>query len=583
MEIDPLIELAHALHSRPGVYALLLGSGISRSAGIPTGYEVTLELIRRLATLEGIEAPADSGRWFQERYNEAPSYSAILERLAPLPAERQGQLRTFFEPTETERAEGRKVPTPAHRSIARLAAHGLVRAIVTTNFDRLLEQALQDEGVAPVIVHNADSATGAPPLVHNRCTLVKVHGDYLDTRIKNTTAELGAYEPALDALLDRVLDEYGLVVCGWSGDWDEALRRALERSPARRYSTYWCSRGEPGESAARLIAQRGARVVRIEDADHFFDALTAKTIALDELDRPHPRTVALAEAELKRYLTRPEDRIRLNDLVLDAADTTTTACALIHSNLNEPVNGVTLAARLRRYDVAVDLLLNLLRTGVYFGGAEHAHMWVRALPQLSALPLGGGYDVWINVRRYPTLLALYACGLAAVAAGGYGTLAKILADTTVRDENVDRVKALLDVAVPERVVRVDHAKLMPGLELQHTPVQDHLFEVMAPLFHRIASGAAFDELFDRWEYLYCLILATGMIVRNEERRWIPVGRYGWARKGDNWVGTLIRQEINAKGSVWPPYAAGLFGSAPIATLLEACGWVEKQVAARHWS
>ncbi len=38
--IEPIVSLAFSLHANKGVYALLLGSGVSRSAGIPTGWEV---------------------------------------------------------------------------------------------------------------------------------------------------------------------------------------------------------------------------------------------------------------------------------------------------------------------------------------------------------------------------------------------------------------------------------------------------------------------------------------------------------------------------------------------------------------
>ncbi len=34
--IDPVLSLAVSMHAQKGVYALLLGSGISRSAGVPT-------------------------------------------------------------------------------------------------------------------------------------------------------------------------------------------------------------------------------------------------------------------------------------------------------------------------------------------------------------------------------------------------------------------------------------------------------------------------------------------------------------------------------------------------------------------
>jgi hypothetical protein len=51
--IDPLVSLAFSLHTNRGAYALLLGSGVSRAAGIPTGWEVVLDLTERVAQLEG--------------------------------------------------------------------------------------------------------------------------------------------------------------------------------------------------------------------------------------------------------------------------------------------------------------------------------------------------------------------------------------------------------------------------------------------------------------------------------------------------------------------------------------------------
>src|ERR1022692_4844100 len=59
-----------------------------------------------------------------------------------LPPKRMQLLRGYFEPSEQEREEGRKLPTAAHRAIAQLIAKGYVQVVVTTNFDQLLEQAL---------------------------------------------------------------------------------------------------------------------------------------------------------------------------------------------------------------------------------------------------------------------------------------------------------------------------------------------------------------------------------------------------------------------------------------------------------
>ena len=53
--IDPILSLAFSIQSNRGVYALLLGSGVSRAAEIPTGWEITLDLVRKLARSCGEE------------------------------------------------------------------------------------------------------------------------------------------------------------------------------------------------------------------------------------------------------------------------------------------------------------------------------------------------------------------------------------------------------------------------------------------------------------------------------------------------------------------------------------------------
>jgi hypothetical protein len=201
--IDPLVSLAFSVHSSPGVYAWLLGSGISRSAGIPTGYEVTLDLVRKVARLDGADPEPDPLVWYQRAHGTQPNYSGLLAPLAPTQSERNALLRGYFEPTEQEAAEGIKTPKAAHRAIAELMAAGYVRVAITTNFDRLLEKAAEAAGITPALISTADSANGALPLTHSKATIIKVNGDYLDTRIRNTSEELSEYEPQIAALLDR--------------------------------------------------------------------------------------------------------------------------------------------------------------------------------------------------------------------------------------------------------------------------------------------------------------------------------------------------------------------------------------------
>lgn len=80
-------------------------------------------------------------------------------------------MRAYFEPTEDEREQGLKLPTVAHRAIASLVARGYVRVILTTNFDRLLELALEAEGVVPTVIATPDAVEGALPAAH-ACSVI---------------------------------------------------------------------------------------------------------------------------------------------------------------------------------------------------------------------------------------------------------------------------------------------------------------------------------------------------------------------------------------------------------------------------
>ena len=274
--IEPTVSLALTLESNPGAYACLLGSGVSATSGIPTGWGIVLDLIERVARSLGEDPGDDPAGWYQARYGEEPDYSKLLDEVARTPTERARLLRSYFEPTEEERRQRLKEPTPAHRALASLAKRGVFRMFVTTNFDRLLEHALEDENITPMVVSSADSLKGASPLTVGDIAIVKVNGDYLDTRIKNTPNELSSYDPAIDALLDRVLAEFGLIVSGWSGQWDTALVDALERCETLCYSTYWTGRRAPKGSAARIMARRKGHFVQIESADGFFTELATR-------------------------------------------------------------------------------------------------------------------------------------------------------------------------------------------------------------------------------------------------------------------------------------------------------------------
>ena len=319
-EIGPLVSVAFAVHSNKGAYALLLGSGLSRSAEIPTGWEIVLDLIRRVAALQREDCDPDPAKWYAKSFGEEPNYSKLLSVLAPTRAERRAILSGYIEPTDEDREQGKKIPTAAHRAIANLVSSEHIKVIVTINFDRLLEQAVQDTSVVPTVIATPDATKGALPISHNVCTILKLHGDYIDTRIRNTSAELSKYPPQFNRLLDRILDEYGLLICGWSAEWDDALRASLERCKTHRFTTYWTHRSDLSGLARTVAESRRAVLVHISSADSLFEELAEKIKSLEEFERPHPLSIQTAVTTLKRYLPTSTDKIRLHDLVLEARE-----------------------------------------------------------------------------------------------------------------------------------------------------------------------------------------------------------------------------------------------------------------------
>ncbi len=579
--IDPLLSLVFSVQSQKGVYALLLGSGVSRSAGIPTGWEIVLDLIRKLARLHGEECEPNPEEWFRKEHNAEPDYSKLLDALAATPAGRQQLLRGYFEPTEDERNQGIKLPTAAHKAIASLVANGHVRIILTTNFDRLVEKALESAGIHATVINTPDAVNGALPLVHAGCTVVKLHGDYLDTRIRNTPTELDNYDEVTKKLLDRILDEYGLIVCGWSGEWDSALRGAITRTPSRRFTTFWADRGNRGEKANQLVGHRKAQLIPIKDADQFFTGLAEGVNALAEANAPHPLSAKVLVATAKRYLADDAHRIRLFDLVTEEVERTRTAIwskdfPLTFSGKPEE----ELPRRVQRFDALTSPLAELFATGCYWGGDQHTSLWSRSLERMASFhKRDGSYNEHLlRLQRYPALFMFYAAGIAAIAGGNYRTLRVLLEQTKASDDVFEKHESFAVGLSTWTVMEQQVGQLLPEMRNRYTPLSDYLFAVLRkPLGQFLSSELAYQEAFDRFEYFSNLTCALF-----SNRNGLPLGAFGWRHRDANRsVFTIVQNEIDTLGTSWPPFQAGLFGGslekfqaahAKIINLIERIGW-----------
>lgn len=531
--IDPLHSLAFSVQANPGVYAVLLGSGVSRSAGIRTGWDITLDLVRKLAQMQDEDCGSDPDLWYRERFGQDPDYSKLLDDLAKTPAERQQLLRTYLEPTEADRADGLKIPTAAHKAIAGLVANGYIRVIITTNFDRLMETALEELGVVPTVLSSTDQVHGAMPLIHTRCCVVKVHGDYLDTRIKNTPAELESYSKDLNNLLDRIFDEFGLIVCGWSAEWDTALRATIERAVSRRFTYFWAVRGEPGKPAKDLIEHRQGQMLSITDADNFFVELARLIDALEQCSKPHPLSTEVAVVSLKRYLVDEKNRIKLSDFIeaeLSPLLNGIIGAERVSIQSTPPTSSSTqLKTNMHAYEAACESLNALGFTGGYWLENWHQTFWFNALSRLAARQVVFHPPILQTLQKYPATLLFYALGIGVLSKDEpdyqfIGDLFKIKINRANQTE-ISAVEFLPPCCYFGYQVFISEQLSESGVK-EILPINRWLQKALNPLFQKyIHTPSSFDDLFLKFEVL------IGLGYLHQERSagrsidWAPEGIY----------------------------------------------------------
>jgi hypothetical protein len=564
--IDPILSLTFSVYSNKGTYALLLGSGVSRSTGIPTGWEITVDLIRKLANVQKEDCEPNPEEWYEKKYKKLPNYSEILRLLTRRSAEQCQLLRPYFEPAEEEKERGLKIPTNGHKAIAKLVASGYIKVIITTNFDRLMEKALEEVGVHPTVISTPDDIEGAIPLIHSSCTIIKVNGDYLDSRIKNTEEELERYDRRITKLLSIILDDFGLIVCGWSAKWDTALKIELKKCKNHRYTTYWTIKDNSDEESKSLIELRKAVEIVIADADSFFVNLEEKISSLDTSNRPHQLSSKVAIITVKKYLVDDKYRIALSDLVSEERE------RVYHEIVNNPMFSCNspcevteLGKKIVGYEGLTEILRNICITGCYWGETHHKKLWMQSFERLINLPSVEGYAQWIKLRKYPALLFLYSAGLSAILAGKYNVLFSLLQETEHVEDNNTRQPAILAMNV-HGIIDKDLLNTFLG-QNYFLPVSERLYNVLHETFREyVPDNRKYDEAFDRLEYYIALIYAdtyqkemTKLYGTKMNGFRFPCGRFAWKlhRYGVR-IDKVIGAEMEKSGGNWEVLQAGFF-------------------------
>lgn len=490
--IDAQMSMAFGLYSSPGAYAMLLGAGVSISSGVPSAWGVQDELILRLARLDGAE-PEDRFAWYRDKYGTDATYDALLEGLAASQTERQALLKGFFEPTDEERAAGDKRPSVAHHAIARLVAAGRVRIILTINFDRLMEQALREQGIEPTVVANPSDIQGLNPLHSIRCLVVHIHGDYLNpTGMINTSEELAGYPQELDNLLDEIFSKHGLVIAGWSATWDTALRAAVSRNPCRFYSDWWIDPNPLSDVAETLRVQRGATLIE-GTANDVLGRLADNTDAIADTRRRDPMTVPVLVANAKRHLAGRQTAMPLHDTLRQELQELRSHPTITATEFQSH-EATEFERRFAALMAGVEPVAALVSTCAYWGSSQTDDWWFEDIARFARRRSGGGSTALLDLRYLPAPVMIYAAGTAALAAHREDLVARVLTQTRTQGHN-DSSQPVLEVRTLGNTTA--------GVGVRR--VYDMLRDIQAgPL--ALGSGV-FDEAWDRFEVLRLAVAA----------------------------------------------------------------------------
>jgi hypothetical protein len=344
----------------------------------------------------------------------------------------------------------------------------------------------------------------------------------------------------MNALLDRIIDEHGLIVCGWSADWDLALRAAITRAPSRRYPVFWAVRGHLSQTAEDLTNHRAGKTIAIDGADPFFEDLERKVSLQADLQRQNPRSIELLVASTKKYLNRPENRIQLDELI--GGEIRHVAKTIQDEDFD--VGGAWSVERfsktIARYESLVEPLARIFGVLGRWGTGDDFTLAIETICRFGYREGGSGLVALLALRTYPGVLLFYAYGIALLKARRYNDLYCLFsAEIKTRNQNQTHIVGHLFLGAWEGMSD-NQWKSFPGLERHQTPLSDHLHDIFQNWTdHYVFVPDEFTRLFEEFELLAALAftsLSADLKTLQDAAKgdgsgrnfvWAPVGRVAW--------------------------------------------------------
>ncbi|MFN8288589.1 MAG: tetratricopeptide repeat protein [Chitinophagales bacterium] len=228
--------------------AVLIGSGCSASAGIPTSDGI----------VQDIENDPGLKRFIEKcDVKDLPNYMR--------------KLSLHDRKLLMERYINRSKLNLAHIFLASLVRNGFVDCVLTTNFDNLALKALTTLNQFPA-VYDLAATSGYLSGSLTFPAIIYLHGQHTGWRLMLTDPQMQSLKEAITKALTKILEKHTLIIVGYSGK--DPVLDALASIPEFGHKAYWVNYKERlEEHVEKALFNDFSETVEVlfnYDADKFF-------------------------------------------------------------------------------------------------------------------------------------------------------------------------------------------------------------------------------------------------------------------------------------------------------------------------
>ena len=270
---------------------ILLGAGASFRSGVPTAADAVKQIARLVYSERELKNTRPPERvkpseweswlhgfdWFVPGSDRlAENFPLAVEHLL-VPAEfRKRVLLDLMRPVNGISA--------GYKTLADFVMRGLVRTMLTTNFDTCLPDALRERQPHIRHIHEVNRGCGDYDQfnVYSRCQIIWLHGRAEQYSDKNAAGKTGALDQGLISLVRPMLDASPIIVIGYRGSEPSIMEGLFSQNKEGRLDfpngVYWCARhGESLHPNVETFARRlgsNFRLLRINGFDELLSDLS---------------------------------------------------------------------------------------------------------------------------------------------------------------------------------------------------------------------------------------------------------------------------------------------------------------------